>query len=151
MFSIFDYRTDVLYGIYGERGALRVNDHKVIVKEKSTVLYLQNRVKGPNAPTLVWDAELQCSVTNASIGCWPEVEPCLFNVRQDPCEMNNLAYYYPELVQTMLYSLNKYNETAKYRDRKKRDVAQTDLYEKTVEKLDESVRRQKNLQSRAEK
>ena len=121
------------------------------MKEKSTVLYLRNRVRGPNAPTLVWDAELQCSVTNVSIGCWPEIEPCLFNVRQDPCEMNNLAYYYPELVQTMLYTLNKYNETAKYRDRKKRDIEETVLYQKTIDSLEKSVRRQKILQSRTEK
>lgn len=144
-------RTDVLYGIYGERGALRVNDHKIIVKEKSAVFYLRNRVKGPNAPTLVWDAELQCSVTNASIGCWPEIEPCLFNVRQDPCEMNNLAYYYPDLVQTMLYSLNKYNETAKYRDRKKRDIEHTILNKEAIEKLEESVRKQNKLLNRIKK
>ena len=125
-----------------------MNDHKVIVKEQSTTFYLQSRIRGPNAPTLVWDAELQCSVTNVSIGCWPEIEPCLFNVRQDPCEMNNLAYYYPDLVQTLIYTLNKYNETAKYRERKRRNAEETVLYEKLIKRLDKSVLKQEEMQSR---
>ncbi|XP_065070818.1 arylsulfatase I-like [Rhopilema esculentum] len=139
-------RNDILYGIYGDRGAVRVADHKVIVKEKSVMFYLQRRNKqGPNAPTTVWDAELQCSVTNVSIGCWPEVEPCLFNVRQDPCEMNNLAYYYPDLVKTMLYTLNKYNDTAKYKNRKRRSVTETTLYQETVAHLDKSVKKRERM------
>ena len=126
-----------------------MNDHKVIVKEKSTSFYLHSRIKGPNAPTLVWDAELQCSVTNVSIGCWPEIEPCLFNVRQDPCEMNNLAYYYPELVETLIYTLNRYNETAKFNTRRRRSAAETVLYEKTVERLDDSIKKLTNLRINA--
>ena len=122
-------------------------DHKVIVKEKSVTFYIQRRnSQGPNAPTTVWDAELQCSVTNISIGCWPEVEPCLFNVRQDPCEMNNLAYYYPDLVKTMLYTLNKYNDTAKYKNRKRRSVTETTLYQETVAHLDNSVLKRERMQ-----
>ena len=137
----FSCRNDVLYGIYGDRGALRIADHKVVVNEETTSFLFRPKVaRGPNSPSTIWDAELDCRVTNESIGCWPEQAPCLFNVRQDPCEMNNLAYYYPDLLQTMIYNLNKYNESAKYRIRKRRDIEETILYKDTVKKLEKSSR-----------
>lgn len=134
-------RSDILLGIYGDKGALRMADYKIIVGE-DYVNYrprLENE-KRLDSPSTIWDAELICKTPNSSIGCWPKQQPCLFNVRDDPCEINNLAYNMPELVETFLFNLDKYNKTTK--SRSKRSLTENKLYVKTVEKLEESSRKQ---------
>ncbi|KAG4069818.1 hypothetical protein HA402_006833 [Bradysia odoriphaga] len=44
--------------------------------------------------------------------CLPLLRPCLFNIAEDPCEMFNLAERYPNILNTMLQLLNRYNSTA---------------------------------------
>ncbi len=120
-------------------------DYKII-KNEDQVNYMPraNREKTPDSPTTIWDAELTCKQSNDSIGCWPNLQPCLFNVREDPCEMNNLAYYMPQLVETFMFKLNAYNESVKYRGgRKRRSVEETILYKRTVDKLNQSKLKRK--------
>ncbi|XP_054166668.1 arylsulfatase B-like [Oppia nitens] len=41
--------------------------------------------------------------------CEPKVNACLFDIRSDPCEYNNLYHQKPEIVQSMLKLLDNYN------------------------------------------
>lgn len=38
--------------------------------------------------------------------------PCLFNITADPCEYHNVADQYPNIVEELLYIIDKYNQTA---------------------------------------
>jgi len=121
-------RMEVLYGIYGKRSAVRVGDFKLIIGEDSVPLSSRPTAKAEMdnlmRPMTVWDSELECTVYPDAIGCWPDISPCLFNVRFDPCEVNNVAYYMPQTVEALRYSLERYNDTALYReDRDKRQSA----------------------------
>lgn len=44
--------------------------------------------------------------------CSPGVNSCLFNIEDDPCELENLAEKLPEVVDTLMKRLRFYNETA---------------------------------------
>ncbi len=117
-------------------------DYKLLMNEDYVpYMPLRTQRKTPDAPTTIWDAELSCRESNESIGCWPNLSPCLFNVREDPCEYNNLAYYMPQLVETFMYKLSKYNESVKTQTRRKRSIQETVLYQRTVDKLRESRER----------
>eukprot|EP00794_Sanderia_malayensis_P018174 gene18174-19988_t len=134
-------RTEVLLGIYGDKGAMRMADYKIITNE--TFVSSQPRLSlkaTPDSPTTIWGAELHCQESNDSIGCWPNSGPCLYNVREDPCEINNLAYYMPELVETFMFKLNEYNKTSKDSTRRRRSVEETILYQRTEDKLRNSQR-----------
>ncbi|CAL1528370.1 unnamed protein product [Lymnaea stagnalis] len=48
---------------------------------------------------------------NASINCQPEKAPCLYHLRDDPCEYNNLATSLPITVQQLMARLNLYRDT----------------------------------------
>ena len=50
--------------------------------------------------------------TETQTPCNPIKAPCLFNIKLDPCEMNNLADKMPELTQQLISLMKKYNETA---------------------------------------
>lgn len=59
------------------------------------------------------DAEVICRERPPeAIDCAPLRSPCLFNIEEDPCEYNNLAEKYPEVVEDMLNLLDLYNSTA---------------------------------------
>lgn len=58
-------------------------------------------------------AKFDCAKNETKeIICKPLVTPCLFNVREDPCEMKNLAAVYPEILQALVKVLQDYNATA---------------------------------------
>lgn len=62
---------------------------------------------------LQYVAKVQCNnAIHLGSSCNPYDQPCLFNVVDDPCEMNNLANEKREIVQEMLERLHSYNETA---------------------------------------
>ena len=48
---------------------------------------------------------------NASTNCDVGKAPCLYNIRKDPCEYNNLANEMPDVVKSLLDKLNLYNKT----------------------------------------
>ena len=139
---------EVLYGIYGQRSAVRVGDFKLIIGEQW--VQLANRPVARTElgtlmrPVTVWDSELECTVYPDAIGCWPNIEPCLFNVRFDPCEVNNVAYYMPQTVEALRYSLTRYNESALYRDKRAlklvKDLKSKPGFKRTLRRLKRSLR-----------
>ncbi|KAI1301338.1 Arylsulfatase B [Halotydeus destructor] len=64
----------------------------------------------PNARS----SRLDCGAkpVNASSNCHPDVSHCLYNIKQDPCEYNNLAKDKPGLVAHLWAMILKLNATA---------------------------------------
>lgn len=54
------------------------------------------------------EATVQCNDGNRFVNCNPTVAPCLFNILEDPCELNNLAFSHPAKVNFLLDRLNKH-------------------------------------------
>ena len=49
------------------------------------------------------DLTVKCAERNDSLpACNETTSPCLFNVIEDPCEYNNIAHQYPQLVKSMM-------------------------------------------------
>lgn len=44
--------------------------------------------------------------------CEPLTKPCLFNIREDPCERNNLATENVEILKNLISRLSELNATA---------------------------------------
>ena len=44
--------------------------------------------------------------------CNPLIKPCLFDVINDPCELNNLADKYPNIVKTLSTRLLEFNSSS---------------------------------------
>ena len=49
---------------------------------------------------------------NASTNCQPKKKPCLYNIVKDPCEYNNVADLYPDIVAGMMERITAYNATS---------------------------------------
>lgn len=58
-------------------------------------------------------ATVTCTVKVDATPCHPvkSNKPCLFDLAADPCETNNLASAYPEVLQQMLDLVSKYEVT----------------------------------------
>jgi hypothetical protein len=57
--------------------------------------------------------EATVSCTNEQImQCHPLESPCLFDVISDPCEENNLAEKYPNILKMLTKRLQEYNASA---------------------------------------
>lgn len=146
----FSPRLEILYGIYGKNAAVRVGDFKLITGEMfaqpASRPFVKGEIESLMKPVTVWDSELECPEYPDAIGCWPDNAPCLFNVRYDPCEKNNLAFYMPQTVEALSYTLDKYNRSAVFRTKRldKQKIAkegeEMEAYFKTLEKLRHSKR-----------
>ncbi|CAL1279741.1 unnamed protein product [Larinioides sclopetarius] len=56
---------------------------------------------------------VRCKRSRATaIKCNPAEKPCLFNINEDPCEINNIADSFPEKVHLMLDALKDYEKKA---------------------------------------
>lgn len=58
------------------------------------------------------EATIDCPKNLAFEICRPLEKPCLFNIVMDPCEQNNMAEKYPDILSDMLTRLKAYNATA---------------------------------------
>lgn len=54
---------------------------------------------------------LSLSNTSSETACRPREAPCLFNIRDDPCETINLAHARPLVLQSLEESLERYKKT----------------------------------------
>lgn len=142
-------RMEVLHGIYGNTSAVRVGDFKLIQGEKYTPFtqrpLARGEVKTLMKPYTIWESELECANYPDAIGCWPDLSPCLFNVRFDPCERNNIAYFMPQTVEALAYSLKRYEDSAVYRTKRgledfEKDDSYDEDFKETLRKLKESRR-----------
>ncbi|XP_069692179.1 arylsulfatase B-like isoform X1 [Periplaneta americana] len=59
------------------------------------------------------EATVSCPELSDETACNPisNSEPCLFDLVEDPCEKNNVASSHPDVVQTMMEMLSKYQES----------------------------------------
>ncbi|XP_059177495.1 arylsulfatase J-like isoform X2 [Physella acuta] len=57
--------------------------------------------------------QINCGVKpeNASVNCQPEKAPCLYHLRDDPCEYHNLAPTFPGIVKQLMLRLEVYRRT----------------------------------------
>jgi hypothetical protein len=71
---------------------------------------------------------LNCTVQADATPCDPMIssKPCLFDLETDPCERNNLADSYPEVLLEMLDLVNKYEATLVPQINKPADVEGSD-------------------------
>lgn len=58
---------------------------------------------------------------NASSNCQPAKSPCLFHIKNDPCEFYNLADTYPDILSQLMERLQFYNSTMVPPGKKKSD------------------------------
>ncbi|XP_075211571.1 arylsulfatase B-like [Lycorma delicatula] len=60
------------------------------------------------------EATINCSKKNSELHthCNPLESPCLFNIREDPCETNNLANRFPNILSHLSSIVKKFNKTA---------------------------------------
>lgn len=66
-----------------------------------------------NIEKLQQGAAIKCSTRNENLPlCKPLEAPCLFNVREDPCEKNNLIEKYPSIVSDLKEKLSLLNASA---------------------------------------
>ncbi|KAI4462998.1 arylsulfatase [Holotrichia oblita] len=56
------------------------------------------------------EAEVKCPPIE-NVACKPLEEPCLFNIKDDPCELQNLAKVHPAILSKLLTRLNELNST----------------------------------------
>lgn len=69
---------------------------------------LSNRLMHAGSPIFV---DCGKKPLNTSSNCRPEKAPCLFHILSDPCEYNNVADLYPDIVQQLLARLGDYRQT----------------------------------------
>lgn len=58
---------------------------------------------------LMKKASTMCNKNTPVTKCEPRTSPCLFNIIDDPCEMNNLAESFPQKVEFLLNGLKRYS------------------------------------------
>ncbi|XP_019869288.1 arylsulfatase B isoform X2 [Aethina tumida] len=59
------------------------------------------------------NATIDCQQNhNQGTKCNPVAKTCLFNIIEDPCELNDVANHFPEILHRLEETLSKYNETA---------------------------------------
>ncbi|PSN50829.1 hypothetical protein C0J52_03242 [Blattella germanica] len=112
---------DGWYGPSGRGDGATYDMYKVMSSDAGRAVTRNGRSLTPAViQALRIQAEVTCdtvsSVAVYSKGgrsdCKPLQAPCLFNIRSDPCEQNNLASVYPEILQLLEMSLIEINATA---------------------------------------
>ncbi|KFB37575.1 AGAP011348-PA-like protein [Anopheles sinensis] len=66
-------------------------------------------------------ATVQCTNEIDQTACEPLVSPCLFKLAEDPCEYNNLASLYPDLLRELEADVQHYRERGAHSRRKPAD------------------------------
>ncbi|KAM7302289.1 arylsulfatase B [Ixodes scapularis] len=56
------------------------------------------------------EVQVSCGKTNGTV-CKPLLEPCLFRINSDPCEIDNVANKYPEIMKLMTQRIEMHAKT----------------------------------------
>ncbi|XP_077289818.1 arylsulfatase B-like [Arctopsyche grandis] len=111
--SNYNGQYDKWYGPSGLQGIYDIDD---IIKSKSgKALNKLNEVPEPiEISKIRQQALVNCSIIEKPIECNPFISPCLFNIKEDPCEFRNLAFHhqYEPILNDLLVTMAKYNATA---------------------------------------
>ncbi|XP_021919137.1 arylsulfatase B-like isoform X3 [Zootermopsis nevadensis] len=115
--STYSGAWDGWYGPSGRGESLVYEPYQVMTSQAGRALARAGTTLTPSIiQTLRNQAEVICD--SASLythagrnGCKPLTAPCLFNIRNDPCEQTNLADVYPEILQLLEMSINEINAT----------------------------------------
>ncbi|CAH1251943.1 ARSJ [Branchiostoma lanceolatum] len=119
-------RVEVLHNIDPKRktAALRYGDYKIILGEAYKGAWdgwyppegvTTNRSEETNhAPRWSGPLKIKCGEkpANASTNCKPRDNPCVFNIKEDPCEFNNIADWNQPLLNFLMGRLEAYSATA---------------------------------------
>ncbi|KAF6210958.1 hypothetical protein GE061_014071 [Apolygus lucorum] len=62
--------------------------------------------------TLRKEVRLFCGSPKSRTDCHPHLSTCLFNIKADPCEFDNVAEQYPRILSHLMKRLEEYNRTA---------------------------------------
>lgn len=83
--------------------------HRKLKTDNSNVVSQHIHIADNNNPS----HQINCGVKpeNASLNCQPEKAPCLYHLRDDPCEYNNLASTFPGIVEKLMLRLEVYRRT----------------------------------------
>lgn len=105
---------DKWYGPAGIRSSSAYNANAVACSAAGQALNRLNLLPTvQNMREIRTEATINCvkNQTTETI-CRPLEELCIFNINTDPCEQNNVAKEYPEILQRLLARLEAYNDTA---------------------------------------
>jgi len=58
------------------------------------------------------EADVTCKKPAKASPCKPTQQVCLFKIDEDPCELNNLVFKFPDIVRTLEGTLRMFNSTA---------------------------------------
>ncbi|XP_078577654.1 arylsulfatase B-like isoform X4 [Branchiostoma floridae x Branchiostoma japonicum] len=119
-------RVEVLHNIDPKRktAALRYGDYKIILGEAYKGAWdgwyppegvTTNHSEETNhVPRWSGPLKIKCGEkpANVSTNCKPRDNPCVFNIKEDPCEFNNIADWNKPLVDFLMGRLEAYSETA---------------------------------------
>lgn len=108
----YESQWDYWYGPAGNRSEFSYNINDLLTC--STAVALENLNLMPSVETILKlrrAATVEC--TNIEVEkCKPLEKPCLFNISNDPCEENNLAEKYPNIMNTLISRLNEFNASS---------------------------------------
>lgn len=116
--STYNGQWDGWYGPSGREKTFRYNVGQVLgSRAHRAVSTISNRVSPDHIRELREKATISCSTernTNEArfSNCKPLIAPCLFNIEADPCETNNLADKFPDILLQLSKELRMENTTA---------------------------------------
>ncbi|CAB3235666.1 unnamed protein product [Arctia plantaginis] len=102
---------DGWYGPSGREGAYNLD--LVLMSEAGVAISDMGMMPSKEKMTEIRDeATVKCNESIPIISCKPLKKPCIYDIKEDPCERQNLAEQFPDVLQRMLTELDKVNKTA---------------------------------------
>lgn len=101
-------------GWYGPSGRDYKYNISVVLNSKSAVAIKKLGLM-PNENKIMdlrKEATVSCPTNISEKKCNSIKEPCLYNIKNDPCEIHNLAEELPEILQDLINQLEEINKTS---------------------------------------
>ncbi|XP_023215784.1 arylsulfatase B-like [Centruroides sculpturatus] len=101
------------YGAIENKDVISISDYEERLSCSIILHILHRREKCFCMNNCFSELKVKCNPTKEKFNnCNPNISPCLFDVRNDPCEINNIADRHPQIVQSMLKRLKELESTA---------------------------------------